>query len=139
MRADTSDVAFRLFMALGDLWDGLQRASIDPGTRGLHLTKEYLGGYTRYSAGPAAHARMVVEWNEATRHLRVVRCENWNGFEAVVCSTVAHVREQARSKGLGEIVEARLNEACKEPAPARRTVVTVAASLAAVAPVRTGR
>ena len=139
MRADTSDVAFRLLMALGDLWDGLQRASIDPGARGLHLTKEYLGGYTRYSAGPAAHARMVVEWNEATRHLRVIRCEAWSGFDSVVCATVSHVRDEARAKGLSGIVEARLSEACNEPAPTRRTVVTVAASLAAVAPVRGGR
>ena len=139
MRADTSDVAFRLFMALGDLWDGLQRSNINPGGRGLHLTKEYLGGYTRYSAGPAAHARIVVEWNEATRHLRVIRCEAWSGFESIVCSTVSYVREEARAKGLSGIVEARLSEACNEPAPQRRTVVTVAASLAAVAPVRGGR
>src|SRR3970040_896275 len=47
VRADTSDVAFRLLLALGELWDGVQRAGVHPSGRGLHLNKEYLGGYTR--------------------------------------------------------------------------------------------
>jgi len=125
VRADTSDVAFRLLLALGDLWEGLQRASIDPGNRGLQLTKEYLGGYTRYSAGPSSHARLVVEWNESSRHLRVLRCSDWPGFEATVSATVAFVRAEARGRGLTDVVDGAFIHACKEPAPTRRTVVNM--------------
>ena len=76
MRADTSDVAFRLLLALGEIWEGLERANIDPTCRGLHLTQEPLGGYTRYSAGPSSTPRLIVEWNESSRHLRVIRCND---------------------------------------------------------------
>lgn len=127
MRADTTDVAFRLLLALGDLWEGLQRASIDPGSRGLHLTKEFLGGYTRYSAGPSSHARLVVEWNESSRHLRVLRCADWPGFEATVSSSVAFVRQEARARGLTDVVDGAFLYACKAPAPTRRTVVNMPA------------
>ena len=123
MRADTSDVAFRLLLALGDLWVGLSEAKIDPTKKGLNLKLEYLGGYTRYSAGPASHPRLVVEWNESSRHLRVFRCEEWPGFEAVVSSTVTYIRNEARSCGIGDIVDRTLAQACSEPAPTRRTVV----------------
>ncbi len=127
MRADTSDVAFRLLLALGELWDGLERAGVDPTARGLQLTQEYLGGYTRYSAGPGSHARLVVEWNESSRHLRVIRCEPWPGAEATISATVAMVRNEARSKGIIEIVDRSLVEACSEPTqPCRRTVVSAA-------------
>lgn len=127
MRADTSDVAFRLLLALGDLWDGLERAGVDPSARGLQLTQEYLGGYTRYSAGPGSHARLVVEWNESSRHLRVIRCEPWAGAEATISATVALVRNAARSKGIIEIVDRTLVEACAEPTqPCRRTVINSA-------------
>ncbi len=135
MRADTTDVAFRLLLALGDLWEGLQRAQIDPGRRGLHLTKEYLGGYTRYSAGPSTHPRMVVEWNESSRHLRVLRCGEWPGFEATISATVAHVRTSARECGLTDVVDRAFLGACQEPAPARRTV----AALASAPPALTAR
>ena len=124
MRADTTDVAFRLLLALGELWEGLQKSSIDPTSRGLHMTKEYLGGYTRYSAGPSSHPRLVVEWNESSRHLRVIHCKDWQGFEAIVSATVAHVRSRAREAGLSDVVDKSLMKACQDPAPARRTVVT---------------
>ncbi|MCK9518810.1 MAG: hypothetical protein M0R74_07290 [Dehalococcoidia bacterium] len=130
MRADTNDVAFRLLLALGDLWDGLQRANIDPSRKGLHLTKEYLGGYTRYSAGPAARARLVVEWNESSRHLRVLRCEEWPGFSQVISSTVAFVRDEARGAGLTEIVDSALVKACQEPTVSTRRTVTPTAAAA---------
>jgi hypothetical protein len=133
MRADTSDVAFRLLLALGDLWDGLQRANIDPARRGLHLTREYLGGYTRYSAGPSIHARVVVEWNESSRHLRVIRCSDWQGFEQTISSTIAYVRGEARACGLAEVVDAALTRACQSPAPTRRTVVSAQPVMAAAA------
>lgn len=124
VRADVSDVAFRLLLALGDLWEGLQRAEIDVTSRGLTLTREYLGGYTRLSAGPGTHPRLVVEWNEATRHLRVIRCDPWPGFEQAVSATVAHVRTTARARGLVDIVDGAFIKACQEPGvPARRTVV----------------
>lgn len=127
MRADTSDVAFRLFLALGELWDGLQRADIDGSCRGLHLTKEYLGGYTRLSAGPGSHARLVIEWNESSRHLRVIRCDTWPGFEQTISGTVAHIRATARECGLIDIVDAAFVKACQEPElPSRRTVVVPA-------------
>lgn len=122
MRADTSDVAFRLLLALGELWDGLSRAEIETTARGLHLNIEYLGGYTRYSAGPAARARLVVEWNESSRHLRVLRCDDWPGFEATVSNTVSYVRAEARRRGLADVVDRSLAQACHEPAPCRRTV-----------------
>ena len=127
MRADTSDVAFRLLLALGDLWDGLERAGVDPSARGLQLTQEYLGGYTRFSAGPGSHARVVVEWNATTRHLRVLRAEPWPGAEATISATVALVRNEARTKGIIEIVDRSLVEACAEPTqPCRRTVIPAA-------------
>lgn len=122
MRADTTDVAFRLLLALGELWDGLSRADIDATSRGLHLNIDYLGGYTRYSAGPASHARLVVEWNESSRHLRVLRCDEWPGFEATVSNTVSYVRAEARRRGLAEVVDRSLAQACHEPQPSRRTV-----------------
>lgn len=125
MRADTSDVAFRLLLALGELWDGLSRANIDPTSRGLHLSLDYLGGYTRYSAGPASHARLVVEWNESSRHLRVLRCDDWPGFEATVSNTVSYLRVEARARGLLEVVDRSLAQACQEPLPSRRTVVHI--------------
>lgn len=126
MRADTSDVAFRLLLALGELWEGLQRAHIDPTARGLYITREYLGGYTRYSAGPSSTPRLVVEWNESSRHLRVLRCAEWPGFEKLISTTITYVREQARPAGIGDIVERVLVGACTEPLPARRTVLSTA-------------
>jgi hypothetical protein len=131
VRADTSNVAFRLLLALGDLWDGLQRSSIDPTSRGLHLTREYLGGYTRYSAGPSSHPRLIVEWNESSRHLRVLRCAEWPGFDALISATVAQVRLEAKGCGLTDVVDAALMKACGEPAPSRRTVVSTAMASAA--------
>ena len=110
MRADTGDVAFRLLLSLGELWDGLERADIDPTSRGLHLTQEFLGGYTRYSAGPGSHRRLVVEWNESSRHLRVLRCLDWPGFEATISATVAAVRVEARAKGLINVVESGFSQ-----------------------------
>lgn len=133
MRADTSDVAFRLLLALGDLWDGLHRAGIDPTRRGVHLSKEYLGGYTRICAGPGSSPRLVVEWNESSRHLRVLRCTPWPGFEAAISQTVAYVREQSRPRGIGDIVDRRLVEACEDPKPCRRTVVAGAQAVTASA------
>lgn len=127
MRADTSDVAFRLLLALGELWDGLDRAGVEPSSKGLNLAQEYLGGYTRFSAGPGSHARLVVEWNESSRHLRVLRCEPWPGAEATISATVAHVRAEARVRGIIDIVDRTLVSACQEPsAPCRRTVLSTA-------------
>jgi hypothetical protein len=127
LRADTSDVAFRLLLALGELWEGLHRAGIDPSARGLHITHEYLGGYTRYCAGPGSHPRLVVEWNESSRHLRVIRCEPWPGVEATISATVALVRAEARARGISDIVDRTLVAACKEPLkPARKTVLPTA-------------
>ena len=124
MRAETNDVAFRLLLALGESWDALQRAAIDPSAKGLHLTKEYLGGYTRFCAGPSTNPRLIVEWNESTRHLRVLRCHEWTGFEAVISSTVAYVREMARDQGIIETIDDLFVRACQEPNQrARRTVV----------------
>lgn len=129
MRADTSDVAFRLLLALGELWDGLGRAGVEPAAKGLHMSKEYLGGYTRFSAGPGSHARLVVEWNGTTRHLRVLRCEPWTNAEATISTTVAHVRSVARTVGLAEMVDRALVTACAEPnQPCRRTVLSTAMS-----------
>jgi hypothetical protein len=132
MRADTSDVAFRLLLALGELWDGLQRAHIDPSTRGLYVTKEFLGGYTRYSAGPSSTARLVVEWNESSRHLRVLRCSEWPGFEKLISTTITYVRDQARTAGISDIVEQSLVGACSDPMPSRRTVLSNAMEPVAV-------
>lgn len=126
MHADTSDVAFRLLIALGDLWEGLNRAGLDPARRGLHLTKEYMGAYTRFCAGPGSHPRLIVEWNESSRHLRVLRCEDWPGFEATVSATVGFVRHEARAKGILDIVDAAFMKACEEPVPpCRRTVIAM--------------
>ncbi len=138
MRADTSDVAFRLLLALGELWDGLGRSGVDPTAKGLHLTQEYLGGYTRFSAGPGSHARLVVEWNGTTRHLRVLRCEPWTNADATISTTVAHVRNAARALGLAETVDRALVAACAEPSqPCRRTVLSTA--MAASQPVAAPR
>ncbi len=123
MRADTSDVAFRLLLTLSELWDGLQRNDVDPTNRGLHLSIDYLGGYTRISAGAGSRPRLIVEWNESVRHLRVVRCEDWPGFDATISSTVAFVRQEASKRGLADVVDAAFLKACQEPISARRTVV----------------
>ena len=131
MRADTSDVAFRLLLALGDLWDGLGRAGVDPTARGLHMTQEYLGGYTRFSAGPGSHARLVVEWNQTTRHLRVLRCEPWTNADATISTTVAHVRAESKVKGIADMVDRSLLTACQEPTqPSRKTVLSTAMAAA---------
>jgi hypothetical protein len=115
-------------LALGELWDGLGRAGVDPTAKGLHMTQEYLGGYTRFSAGPGSHARLVVEWNQTTRHLRVLRAEPWPGAEATVSSTVAHVRSEARTRGIADSVDRSLVAACQEPSqPSRKTVLSSAA------------
>jgi len=135
VRADINDVAFRLLLALSGLWEGLHRVNLDPSARGLNMTIEYLGGYTRISAGPGSHARMVVEWNDSSRHLRVIRCEDWPGFDATVSSTVAFVRKEARSRGLLDVVDQAFLDACQNPAPIRRTIVTSALSMAARVPV----
>ncbi len=124
MRAETNDVAFRLLLALGESWDALQRASIDPSAKGLYLTKEYLGGYTRFSAGPSTKPRLIVDWNESTRHLRVLRCHDWPGFEATISTTVAYVRDCARTQGIIDTVDTVFVRACQEPtAPSRRTIL----------------
>ncbi|HEX6032721.1 MAG TPA: hypothetical protein VFY90_14920 [Tepidiformaceae bacterium] len=126
MRADTSDVAFRLLLALGDLWEGLQRTGIDPTVKGLHMSTDDFGGYTRYSAGCGSHPRLVVEWNETCRHLRVIRCEAWPNFEATVSATIAFVRTEARTRGLADLVDKSFMKACQEPAtPVKRTVVSM--------------
>jgi len=127
VRADVGDVAFRLLLALGELWEGLERAGIDPTCRGLHLNQEDLGGYTRYSAGPSSTPRVVVEWNESSRHLRVIRCGDWPGVDATISATVAAVRTEARGHGLLEVVDRVLVKACQDPLPARRTVLSSAA------------
>jgi len=132
VHADTTDVAFRLLIALGELWEGLNRAGLDPARRGLHLTKEYLGGYTRFCAGPGSHPRLIVEWNESSRHLRVLRCEEWPGFEATVSATVGFIRHEARAKGILDIVDAAFMKACEEPtSPGRRTVVSMPSMVSA--------
>lgn len=128
MRADTSDVAFRLLLALGELWDGVQRAGVEPTGKGLHLTKEYLGGYTRICAGPGSHPRLVVEWNESSQHLRVLRCDEWPGFEATISATVAHIRTAARHCGLIDVVDATFVKACQDWGPIRRTVCSMVSS-----------
>jgi hypothetical protein len=120
-------------LALGELWDGLQRARIDPTLRGLYVSKEFLGGYTRYSAGPSSTPRLVVEWNESSRHLRVLRCSEWPGFEKLISTTISYVREQSRGAGISDIVEKALVGACTDPMPARRTVLSTAMEPVAVA------
>jgi len=91
------------------------------------MTQEYLGGYTRFSAGPGSHARLVVEWNATTRHLRVLRCESWAGAEATISATVAHVRASARERGIADAVDRALVAACNDPVlPSRRTVLSTA-------------
>lgn len=131
MRADTKNVAFRLLLALGDLSEGLQRAGIDPSARGLFLSTEHRGAYIRYSAGPSTHPRIVVEWNESSRHLRVLRCDDWPGFDALVSNTLAYVRAEARRCKLSDVVDRALTGACREPAPSRRTVVSAMVSSSA--------
>src|SRR5262245_17301049 len=98
------------------------------------MTQEYLGGYTRFSAGPGSHARLVVEWNESSRHLRVLRCEPWPSADACISATVAHVRTEARSRGIADVVDRTLVTACQEPTlPSRKTVLSTA--IAATQPV----
>lgn len=91
------------------------------------MTQEYLGGYTRFTVGPGSHARLVFEWNQTTRHLRVLRAEAWPGAEATVSGTVAHVRAKARACGIADSVDQALVAACQEPSkPSRRTVLSSA-------------
>ena len=80
MRAGQVDVAFRLLVAVGELWDGLVRAGIDPSQKGVHVTREYLGGYIRISAGPSSHPRLVAEWCESSQHFRILKRDDWNEY-----------------------------------------------------------
>jgi hypothetical protein len=68
----------------------------------------------------------MVEWNESSRHLRVLRCETWNGVEALISATVAHIRTEARARGLIDVVDSAIMHACQDPAPSRRTVIAAA-------------
>lgn len=131
MRAGQVDVAYRLLVAVGELWDGLVRAGIDPAQKGVHVSREYLGGYIRISAGPGAHARLVAEWCESSQHFRVLRKEDWPGFESSLSATVKHIREDAKRLGLLEVVDAALIAACDVPEtakPAARSRVATAAA-----------
>ncbi len=119
MRAEQVDVAYRLLVAVGELWDGLVRSGIDPAQKGIHVSREYLGGYIRISAGPGAHARLVAEWCESSQHFRVLRKEDWPGFESTLSATVKHIREDAKRLGLLEEVDAALMKACAAPAPSK--------------------
>lgn len=123
MRTEQVDVAYRLLVAVGELWDGLVRAGIDPAQKGIHLSREYLGGYIRISAGPSAHARLVAEWCESSQHFRVLRKEEWPGFESTLSATVKHIRDDARRLGLLDVVDSTLMKACAAPgAPAKSPV-----------------
>lgn len=125
MRADTNDVAFRLLLSLSELWEGLQKADIDPSVTGMRISNEYLGGYTRISAGMGCDSHLVVEWNESSRHLRVIKAEPWPRFETIVSRTVAYVREEAAKHGISETVDRTFVRACAEPeSPVRKTIVT---------------
>lgn len=126
MRADTDNVAFRLLLALGDLWEGLGRSDIDQSKKGLHLSVEYLGGYMRICAGPGGTPRLIVEWNESSRHLRVLKNEYWARFDVTVSDTVAHIREEAGAHGIQDAIDKKLMEACQEPEPVRLTVAAAA-------------
>ena len=126
MRADTDNVAFRLLLALGDLWEGLGRSDIDPTKRGMRVSVEYLGGYMRVCAGPGGTPRLIAEWNESSRHLRVLKAENWPRFDVTVSDTVGYIREEARSHGILDVIDKKLMEACEEPAPVRLTVAAAA-------------
>jgi hypothetical protein len=132
VRAETSDTAFRLLLALGEIWDTLQRASADPSHKGLHLRQEYVGGYTRICAGPGSHWRLIIEWNESSRDLRILRSEEWHGFEAAISATVAHVRQAAGKLGIADVVDAKLVQACQDTRPFRRTNRVPATAVAAV-------
>ena len=113
MRATQPDVALRLLVALGDLWEGLLRAGIDPSRNGISVRREYLGGYVRISAGPGSHPRVVAEWCESSQHMRVLKREEWPGFEASLSATLRHVREDAKTRGLLDLVEQTLLKACE--------------------------
>lgn len=117
MRAGQVDVAFRLLVAVGELWDGLVRAGIDPSQKGVHVTREYLGGYIRISAGPSSHPRLVAEWCESSQHFRILKRDEWPGFEAALSATVKQIREEARGKGLLDAVDRSLVKACSAQRP----------------------
>lgn len=110
--ATADDTAYRMLAALGELWDSLKGAGIDPGRRGVQLRAEYLGGYLRVSAGPGAHARVVLEWHEASGKIRVLRADEWGGIATSVCATVKQVRDEARARGLLDMVDKVFLRAC---------------------------
>lgn len=124
MTQNQADTAYRLLMAVGELWDGLVRSGVDPSKKGLHVSREYLGGYVRVSAGPGAHARIVAEWCESTQRMRVLRREDWPGFESALTATVKHIREDAKAHGLQDVVDRAIIKACAptaKPQPAMAT------------------
>lgn len=130
MRTEQVDVAYRLLVAVGELWDGLVRAGIDPAQKGIHVSREYLGGYIRISAGPSAHARLVAEWCESSQHFRVLRKEEWPGFESTLSATVKHIRDDARRLGLLDVVDSTLMKACTVVEPAKSPARARAAAVA---------
>jgi hypothetical protein len=56
----------------------------------------------------------------------VLRCEDWSGFEATISATVAHVRAEARTRGLIDVVDRAFVDACQDPLPTKRTVLSTA-------------
>ena len=75
------------------------------------------------SAGPSPTPKLIVEWNESTRHLRVIRCHSWPGFESTISQTISFVREEAKKKSILESIDWAFVDAVNEAAPARRTVI----------------
>jgi hypothetical protein len=127
VRSEEADVPYRLLVAVGELWDGLVRAGIDPAQKGVHVSREYLGGYLRISAGPGSHPRLIAEWCESSQHFRVLRKEDWPGFESALSATVKYIREDAKRLGLLDVVDQTLVKALSKPAikpAARHRVVT---------------
>ena len=80
-------------------------------------------GYVRICAGPSPTPKLIVEWNESTRHLRVIRCHSWPGFESTISQTISFVREEAKKKSILESIDWAFVDAVNEAAPARRTVI----------------
>jgi hypothetical protein len=61
--------------------------------------------------------------------MRVLRREEWQGFEAALSATVKHVREDAKSRGLLDLVDEKLLRACESgqaeaKQPAKQPVAT---------------
>jgi hypothetical protein len=115
VRAEQVDVAYRLLVAVGELWDGLVRAGLTRHRRASRLARIRAGTSDQRCQAPT---RVVAESVRTSQHFRVLR-RRLAGFESALSATVKHNRDDARRLGLLDVVDSTLMKACSHRAAAK--------------------